>query len=295
MKIVVFLCGLLIGLSAVMAQNIEVPIDVPFESADRYRDAIEIRRKKNLGEAKRLFDTLYRDRSNETSFSIPYEYGRTLSINKEYESALEILNETVRRLGKGTHGETPIRIYNTRGFVLLMLQRYEAALADFEYAMSRAAFDDMKVEFQARLFNNSGFANMNAGRYKKAQDLFVKAEDLGNTRATRNLAAVESLIKGAETGDKSSGPFVIAIASTRLNPLLVERKLDQFAGKLATLGVKRSDLFVFINRHRRYVITWGRNLSYSLAEARREQLKTIIHDAYTAMSTSWNDVSSNFR
>ena len=138
-----------------------------------------------LGQARRV------DEAREAD--VRATYGITLFLAGQTRAGLRALDHAAAQ----ATGELWAKVLMRRAWVLMVVGRYEAALADLGPALAGIRGNDRPWE--ARTLNNIGFAQVALGRAAEAEESFSEAERLFRTEglaqeATHALANVASAV-----------------------------------------------------------------------------------------------------
>lgn len=252
--------------------------DVSKELLPDYKLAEQARNNNNFGESFRIYTNL--SKSQPDSFSISYGYGRLLAQMKLYADSEKVLNQAIS--SKKIFDPS---IYNTFGWVLLMNNKYEFALEQFQKALDKSIYDGLEQDIRMKLHNNAGITYMLLDRYEEAKKQFILAEQLGSIKAKENIEKVESLILVKKQADSNiPGVFSVVVGSTKSKDKLDEVRVT----KAAKIGISKTDLAVFISETGKYFIVFGSGYNYQKAlDIKDNMIKKGINDAFVSSTTNW--------
>ena len=273
---------------AVAAQE-AVQIDVPAEAAAQFAAAEAWKDQNQLEQSQQVYSELRTKYPN--SFTIAYNDGRLLAQMKEYQKSAEVLAAALKT-GEG-RGQIPDpSIYNTIGYIYIMLGDFDQAIECFNKAAAPKIYERLSATTKMKLHNNTGIAMMLADRYEEALREFEQAKQLGSRKAVENIEKVKSL---AETQEKQNpdlpGIFAVVIHSTKskeqLNDItqaLMEKIQPAVSKK------QQEDLgkpVVYLAKSGMYFITLASNSSYAKAQELLATVRNVINDAFVSSTTNW--------
>jgi tetratricopeptide (TPR) repeat protein len=273
---------------AVAAQE-AVQSDVPAEAAAQFAAAETYKDQNEFEQSQQVYSWLRTNYPN--SFTIAYNYGRLLAQMKEYQKSAEIL-AAVLKAGEDPGQVPDPSIYNTIGFVHIMLGDFEQAIECFNKAAAPKIYERLSATTKMKLHNNTGLAMMLADRYEESLQEFAQAKELGSRKAAENIEKVKSLI---ETQEKQNpdipGIFAVVIHSTRDKERL-DAKTDDLTKKIqsALSKEKQQDLdepVVYLAKNGMYFITLASNSSYAKAQELLTDVRKVVNDAFVSSTTNW--------
>ncbi|WP_175549173.1 tetratricopeptide repeat protein [Litoreibacter ascidiaceicola] len=224
--------------------------------------------------------------SEDDSFCLRYSYGRHLVRQSLYlEAQKELLVSIKLATNKELTGVSP---HNVLGFTYLAEKNFDAAIVEFKKAKDFADFDLRKSSLKVKILNNLGYTLMQLGRYNEAREYLFDAQTLGSSKASRNLAALDSLVSTLESSDPNEpGAFaaVIASAASRSSAVKLTKKLD------TQTGFDHEPLSVFRMKNGVFSVTVGSYRSYSAATSDLEPfLNEGFSDAYVGWLAEWEQI-----
>ena len=172
--------------------SIAQPQDVPPEQQTTFAEAMKLRATAGKQEGAYLLFTQVHAAAP-GSFTVNYEYGRLLAQMKKYREASEVLDTAIKLMDRLDTGE--LTVYNTKGFVLLMLNQYDQAIDFFRKEINSPKFSKLPSEARMRVHNNAGLAHLNLNQYIEAQQHFEIARSLGSSLAKKNLEIIGSILE----------------------------------------------------------------------------------------------------
>ncbi|CAK8722648.1 hypothetical protein GCAAIG_12315 [Candidatus Electronema halotolerans] len=287
MRVLAQLLFIILLMQTVAAQE-AVQIDVPAEAAAQFAAAEAYKDQNQFEQSQQIYSGLRTKYPN--SFTIAYNYGRLLAQMKEYQKSAEVLAAALKT-GEG-RGQIPDpSIYNTIGYVHIMLGDFDQAIECFKTAAAPKIYDLLADATQMKLRNNTGYALMLADRYEESLQEFTQAKQLGSRKAVDNIEKVKSLI---ETQEKQSpdipGIFAVVIHSTKSKEQLNDitqalmEKIQPAASK------NQQDLgkpVVYLAKSGMYFITLASNSSYAKAQELLTTVRKVVNDAFVSSTTNW--------
>lgn len=277
------LIGLLVTTTAFSSQT---PSDIPTNLISEYASAEQSRNNGRLEESLKIYRSLWDAAPN--SFSIAYGYGQLIAMLKLYTESEDILSKALI-IGKNTPANLDPSIYNTYGWVLLMNNKYEAALEVFQTALVAPTYEKLESSTRMKLHNNTGYTFMLLDRYEDSLVQFKLAKQLGSTKAEQNIEKVNSLILTKTENDPNlPGVFTVVVGSARYQ----DRIESVLAEKSKQIGVETSTLEVYSGEANRFFIVNGRNLSYQRAlETKQQMVAKGVQDAFVSSTTNWTPLT----
>jgi tetratricopeptide (TPR) repeat protein len=261
-------------------------VDVPPELRAPLAEAMKLRSEGDQNGSSAAFKRLLAVAPN--SFTINYEYGRLLAQMKRYRDASEALDSAIRLIdGRDT---SDLAVYNTKGFVLLMLNQSDQALDFFRMELGAPKFSSLPAAARMKVHNNAGLAYLQLDRYVEAQQQFEIARALGSSLAMKNLEIIDSIVQTLKASSEDvPGIFAPVVGSAKRDTEIEVR----IAAVAAKLGVPSTSLRLFKQGNGIYQIAQGANLSYRKAERLAKEARAKgIEDAFVASTAEWSDESS---
>ena len=292
MKLLVQFFFLVLLVQAVTAQEGAIQSDAPPEAAAQLAQLTAAKTSQDqtqLEQTRQEYAELRKKYPN--SFSIGYDYGRLLAQMKEYQESAKILGAALK-LGSSSGQLLDPSLYNTIGFVHMMLGDFDQALEYFKMATAPEIYKRLSESSRMKLHNNTGHALRLADRYEESLDEFAKARALGSYKAVKNIEEVRSLI---ETQEKQNpdlpGIFAVVIHSTRKKEQLdaLTRRLTEKIQAVASKE-KQQELnkpVVYVAQNGMYSITLASNSSYAKAQELLSVVRKVIADAFVSSTTNW--------
>lgn len=277
-----FVLTLCAALLAVPIDAQALPIDdVPLEQKAALAEAIKLRNGNDQDGALAKFKLLRTTVPN--SFTINFEYGRLLAQMKRYHEASEVLDMAIKLMDRVD--TKYLTIYNTKGFVLLMLNDFERALDFFLMEINSSQFGIKSDSLRMKVHNNAGLACLQLDRYVEAQKHFLIAKELGSKLAEKNIEIISSILETARASNEDlPGIFTTAVGSVK-NSSQATVRMNELALKLK---VPSSNLLLFKQSNGIYQITLGSNYSYRKAERLVKEARAKgVEDAFVASTTDW--------
>lgn len=279
-------CVLLLAIAPIagVAQSHDVP---PAQGA-AFAEAMNLRSIGDHDAALSKFSLLRAAEPN--SFTINYEYGRLLAQMKKYREASAALDVAIKLMDRVDTKD--LTVYNTKGFVLLMLNDFEQALVFFAKEIDSPRFKSNSDASRMKVHNNAGLAYLQLDRYLDAQKQFEIAKALGSSLAKKNLEIIASILATVGAANENvPGIFAPAVGSVK-NPSLATERSNEIASRL---GVSSDSLLLFRQGNGIFQITHGANYSYRKAERLVKEAKGKgIEDAFVASTTEWTLESGGF-
>ena len=290
MKLLIQLFALVLLVQIAAAQDaVPVQNDIPPEAEAQLAIAESYKNRDLLEQSQREYIELLKKYPN--SFSIGYDYGRLLAQMKEYQASAEALGVALK-LGSSSGQLLAPSLYNTIGYVHIMLGDFDQALEYFKMATAPEIYKRLSESSKMKLHNNTGYALMLADRYEESLDEFAKARTLGSRKAVENIEKVKSLI---ETQEKQNpdlpGIFAVVIHSTRNKEqldALTHRLLEELQSTVSKEKQQELDRpVVYIAQNGMYFIALASNSSYAKAQELLSVVRKVIADAFVSSTTNW--------
>ncbi len=261
-------------------------LDVPDTCESDYSQALRTRRAGNLQDAAHLFHSVHEECGD--SFDISFQYGRTLMMLREYDTAVEFLDGAIEireRYVKESRQPVPdATVYNVRGFAAIMLEDFEDAVEFFGKGIDDDSYESLPPETKMKLNNNAGIVYLALHRYEEAEEHFIRADKLGSTLARENLTKIKSIKDTLAEGDEDiPGIFAPVVWSVRDETRIGEVRGD-VAAKLDTVV---DNIHVYIMPNGRYALAHGSEYSYPKAKRLVDEARKEIYDAYVASVATW--------
>ncbi len=289
MKLLIQLFALVLLVPIAVAQD-AVQNDVPSEAKAQHAVAESYKNRDLLEQSQQEYTELRKKYPN--SFSIVYDDGRLLAQLKEYQASAEALGVALK-LGTSRDQLPDPSLYNTIGYVHMMLGDFDRALEYFKMATAPEIYKRLSQSSRMKLHNNTGYALRLADRYEESLDEFAKARELGSYKAVKNIEEVRSLI---ETQEKQNpdlpGIFAVVIHSTRKKEQLdtltrrLTKKIQAVASKENQQKLNKP--VVYVAQNGMYSITLASNSSYAKARGLLSVVRKVIPDAFVSSTTNWD-------
>jgi tetratricopeptide (TPR) repeat protein len=288
MRLLVQLFFLVLLVQAVSAQE-AIQNDVPSGAAIQCAAAATYKNKNQLEQSRQEYVELRKKYPN--SFSIVYDYGRLLAQMKEYQESAKALGVALK-IGVRREQLPDPSLYNTIGYVHIMLGDFDQALEYFKMAAGPKTYNRLAENTKMKLHNNTGYALMLADRYEESLGEFAKARAMGSRKAVENIEKVQSLIETQEQQRPDlPGIFAVVIHSTRNKETLDALARGLLAELQGTVSKEKQQELnkpvIYVAKNGMYFIALASNSSYAKAQELLSVVRKVITDAFVSSTTNW--------